>query len=107
MSGIEKRASWTIDRCEQLKQLESLLRHAGSINSSSGCVERIQECIKIANDLRSGRDLELSFFEFLQVDSMQSSPDLLAANAQLRARVVLLESELMRLGVMNWNAGEQ
>lgn len=57
---------WTDDRCEELDNLGELLRSVASINSGSGCLERIARCIDLAGsllyeDLNRGRE---SFYHF-------------------------------------------
>jgi len=58
---------WTKDRCDELAKLRRLLVQVSSMNSGSGIVERIQECIKLANELYTN-DLEngrAGFHQFL------------------------------------------
>ncbi len=63
---------WTNDRCKELEALRSLLCEVSTINRGSGCIERIQKCIELADrlqqfDLDSGRE---SFWYFLHAQAI-------------------------------------
>ena len=59
--------AWTDRRCQELFDLETLLREVGKINNASHAIERIQACIEIAEKLSrsSFSDNETSFLGFL------------------------------------------
>ena len=59
--------AWTDRRCQQLFDLETLLREVEKINNASNVIERIQACIKLAEGLNrsSFSENETSFLGFL------------------------------------------
>ncbi|MFO0449592.1 MAG: hypothetical protein ACK52I_13200 [Pseudomonadota bacterium] len=58
---------WTDRRCQEIFDLETLLREVGKINNASNVIERIQACIELAEKLSrsSFSDNETSFLGFL------------------------------------------
>ena len=45
-------AAWDDSRCDELEQLETLLREVGTINHGSDCLGRIARCIELAEALQ-------------------------------------------------------
>jgi hypothetical protein len=60
--------AWTDARCEQFKNLESLLNAVSMLNHSTNFIGNVQRCIELADHLRKW-DMDLpspSFIDFLR-----------------------------------------
>lgn len=71
--------AWTDDRCKELDELGTLLREVAAINYGSNCIERIQHCIKLAenlgrDDLFKCRDSLHNFLRRLAIEDRSSGP---------------------------------
>lgn len=51
--GVRPGARWDDDRCAELEMLQRLVREVSSINSGNRCLQRIAECIEMAEKLNS------------------------------------------------------
>lgn len=65
MAEVNPNAVWDETRCEELSVLERLIREVSAINNGNRCLERIGECIALAEKL-SRTDYENSHKSFQQ-----------------------------------------
>jgi len=73
---MKTKPNWSQDRIDEIAQLQSLLNKVTTINHGSGAIERLQQCISIAERLRETdlRDARPSFTQFLISEAFKHQP---------------------------------